>query len=141
MGRLVLISDLGSVCVRKSKFTEIQIRRILAEVASGAKATEVCAKHKISVPTLYLWKSKHRGNQSTSTSEATLRSEATAALDHNKRRDREQEFSSGVAALRQRIIYLEDENDLLRRLFINLSLERASLKFPGSNDPGRSSVA
>jgi transposase-like protein len=127
--------------MRKSKFTEIQIRKILAEVASGAKATEVCAKHKISVPTLYLWKSKHRSNQNISTSESTQRSEPAAALDHKKHQDREQEPSSGVAALKQQIIYLEDENDLLRRLFINLSLERVSSKFSRSNDPGKSNVA
>lgn len=47
--------------MKKSRFTESQIIRILKEQESGKSVGELCRTHGISQPTFYNWKSKYGG--------------------------------------------------------------------------------
>lgn len=47
--------------MRKSRFTESQIIRILKAVEGGRKVAEVCREHSVSQATYYKWKSKYGG--------------------------------------------------------------------------------
>ena len=41
--------------MKRSKFTETQILKILAEAETGRKVVDVCREHGISQPTFYNW--------------------------------------------------------------------------------------
>ena len=47
--------------MKNSKFTEVQIVRILSEQNQGKTVNEICRDHGISQPTFYSWKSKYGG--------------------------------------------------------------------------------
>ena len=47
--------------MKKLKFSEEQIVRILKLVEAGAKVGETCRQHGISEPTYYAWKAKYAG--------------------------------------------------------------------------------
>lgn len=47
--------------MRKSRFNEEQIIRILQQHEQGMKVTDLCREHNISEGTFYRWKSKYGG--------------------------------------------------------------------------------
>ena len=47
--------------MKKSRFTETQIIKILAEQENGRKLSGLCREHGISQATFYNWKSKYGG--------------------------------------------------------------------------------
>ncbi len=81
--------------MKKSKYSETRIIRILKEVESGRMVKEVCREYGISDATYYNWKSKFGGME-----------------------------ASDIKRLKE----LKDENQRLKRMFANLSLEHEALK-------------
>jgi putative transposase len=47
--------------MRKGRFSEAQIVAILKEYKAGTKAADVCRQHGISEATLYAWRAKYGG--------------------------------------------------------------------------------
>jgi putative transposase len=47
--------------MKKTKFTESQIIKILSEQNQGKSVLDICREHGISQPTFYQWKSKYSG--------------------------------------------------------------------------------
>ncbi len=81
--------------MRKSRFTETQIVKILKEVEAGRQVKEVCREYSISDQTYYNWKSKYGGME-----------------------------ASDVRRLKE----LEEENNRLKHMYADISLENRALK-------------
>jgi len=47
--------------LKKSKFSEAQIVKILGESSSGRSVRDVCSSHDVSEATFYVWKRKYAG--------------------------------------------------------------------------------
>ncbi|HJD85959.1 MAG TPA: transposase [Empedobacter falsenii] len=47
--------------MKKSKFSEVQIIKIISEQDKGKTVLEICREYGISQPTFYQWKSKYSG--------------------------------------------------------------------------------
>ncbi|NGM63491.1 transposase [Sphingobacterium sp. SGG-5] len=47
--------------MKKSKFSESQIIKILSQQESGQSVSDICREHGISQGTFYSWKSKYSG--------------------------------------------------------------------------------
>lgn len=65
--------------MRKSKFSEEQITKILAESRSGASTPELCRRHAVSEKTFYRWKAKYGDLQDGSETNERYGSEDCAA--------------------------------------------------------------
>ncbi len=81
--------------MRKTRFTESQIVKILKEVEAGRTAKDVCREQGISSATYYKWKSKYGGME-----------------------------ASDIRRLKE----LEEENQRLKQMYAELSLENRALK-------------
>ncbi|MCK6631951.1 MAG: transposase [Fimbriimonadaceae bacterium] len=85
--------------MKRSKFTEEQIVRILQEAASGQKTqAQLCRDHGVSANTYYIWKRKFAGMETD---------------DVKKLRELERENSQ----LKRLLAEKEMENDAMRALF------------------------
>ena len=47
--------------MKNSRFTEVQMIKILSEQQQGKTVNEICREHGISQPTFFKWKSKYGG--------------------------------------------------------------------------------
>lgn len=81
--------------MKKSRFTESQIVKILKEHEAGAKTSDLCRQHGISEATFYNWRKKYGGME---------------ASQLKKLKD------------------LEQENQRLKRMYADLSLDHELLK-------------
>ena len=81
--------------MRKSRFTEHQIIKILKEVEGGRTVKEVCREYGLSPATYYKWKSKYGGME-----------------------------ASDIRRMKE----LEGENQRLKQMYADLSLENRALK-------------
>jgi putative transposase len=81
--------------MKKSRYSETQIIKVLKEVEAGRQVKDVCREYGVSDATYYNWKSKYGGME-----------------------------ASDVKRLKS----LEDENQKLKQMFADLSLDHKILK-------------
>ena len=81
--------------MKKTRYSESQIVKVLKEVEAGRSAKDVCREYSISQGTFYNWRAKYGGME-----------------------------ASDVKRLKE----LEQENQRLKQMYANLSLEHHALK-------------
>jgi len=81
--------------MKKQRFTEAQILKVLKELEEGGAVADICRKHGIASSTVYKWKEKYAGM-----TESELK----------------------------KLKSLEQENQRLKRMYADLSLDHAILK-------------
>ena len=81
--------------MKKTRYTESQIVKVLKEVEAGRAAKDICREYGISQGTYYNWRAKYGGME-----------------------------ASDVKRLKE----LEQENQRLKQMYANLSLEHHALK-------------
>lgn len=81
--------------MKKRRFSEEQILKIIEQREAGVKMADLCKEHGVSPATIYRWRSRSGGLE---TSEA------------------------------QRLRQMEDENQRLKQLVVDLSLDREALR-------------
>jgi len=81
--------------MKKTRYSESQIVKVLKEVEAGRSAKDVCREYGISQGTFYNWRAKYGGME-----------------------------ASDVKRLKE----LEQENQRLKQMYANLSLEHHALK-------------
>lgn len=68
--------------MRKSRFTETRIVKILKEVEAGRQVKEVCREYSISDQTYYNWKSKYGGMEASDVRRLKEVEEENSRLKH-----------------------------------------------------------
>jgi len=58
---LRIIGGRSVLVMKKSKFSEVQIVKILKEYDAGKQTKDLCREYGISAPTFYSWKQKYGG--------------------------------------------------------------------------------
>ena len=64
--------------MKKSRFTEAQIVRVLNECESGKSTKDICREYGIAAPTFYSWKKKYGGMDAQQLKELNLCNKKTA---------------------------------------------------------------
>ena len=68
--------------MKGKRFTEEQIIAVLKEFEAGATAKEVCRRHGISEQSIYRWKAKHRGMETSDVKRLRVLEEENRRLKH-----------------------------------------------------------
>ena len=87
--------------MRRSRFSQQEIAKILTECASGRRTADVCREHTISTTTLYQWKKTQGGKTQDGTENTSTAAHAPNLELENQR-------------LRQRIVDLRQVNEALK---------------------------
>lgn len=66
--------------MKKSRFSDEQILKILRQREAGMKISDLCREHGISVATFYGWRSRHGGGEMTETQRLRLIEEENRRL-------------------------------------------------------------
>ena len=110
--------------MRRSRFTESQILKVIKEVEAGRKVVDVCREHDISDATYYNWKAKYGGMQLSDVKRLKALDEenrrlkqmyADLSIKHEALRDVVEKKALRSAERRELVGYVQAEHDLSLR--------------------------